>query len=140
MTAHRIPWRVVEAALGDLTGKPFRRGARGPAAFDCWGLVIEARRRLGLPLPPDFGAGGVLPADVRLDLFRDARPLGWRPVPELVMGGIVLARDAGHAGVHVAGRVLHASAKAGVVAVTLGAWAAVYGAIECWDHVEEGAP
>jgi len=38
---------------------PYREGARGPMAFDCWGLVIDARHRLfGLPLLPSLGAVG----------------------------------------------------------------------------------
>lgn len=33
-------------------GKPFRAGAHGPDAFDCWGLVHTAARELyGLALP-----------------------------------------------------------------------------------------
>jgi len=44
----------LEAVLGDLPGRPYLYGARGPASFDCWGLVLEVRRRLGLVLPPDF--------------------------------------------------------------------------------------
>ena len=47
-------WHAVETALAELPGMPFMRGARGPAAFDCWGLVLEVRRRLDLPMPPDF--------------------------------------------------------------------------------------
>jgi hypothetical protein len=35
----------------DLIGKPYKTGARGPDAFDCWGLVIEAARRAGIELP-----------------------------------------------------------------------------------------
>lgn len=35
-----------------FTGKPFRVGAHGPDAFDCWGLVHAAARELyGLTLP-----------------------------------------------------------------------------------------
>lgn len=35
----------------DLIGKPWLRGARGPEAYDCLGLVLEVARRLGRPLP-----------------------------------------------------------------------------------------
>lgn len=35
-----------------FVGKPFRAGAHGPDAFDCWGLVHTAARELyGLALP-----------------------------------------------------------------------------------------
>ena len=36
----------------DLLGKPFEDGARGPAAYDCVGLMLEVERRLGITLPP----------------------------------------------------------------------------------------
>ncbi len=35
----------------DLLGKPFARGARGPAAYDCLGLALEIARRLGRRFP-----------------------------------------------------------------------------------------
>lgn len=38
----------------DLIGLPFRYGAHGPDAFDCYGLVMEMSRRNSKPLP-DFG-------------------------------------------------------------------------------------
>ncbi|WP_119140740.1 hypothetical protein [Pseudomonas reidholzensis] len=38
---------------------PYREGARGPIAFDCWGLCIAVRNQLfGLPLMPTFGSVG----------------------------------------------------------------------------------
>lgn len=37
----------------DLIGKPFRDGARGPDAFDCWGLLQVVLRRMGHS-PTDF--------------------------------------------------------------------------------------
>jgi probable lipoprotein NlpC len=38
----------------DLIGKPFADLGRGPEAYDCWGLVIEIGRRLGIAVP-DYG-------------------------------------------------------------------------------------
>lgn len=32
--------------LVDLMGKPWRVGATGPDAYDCWSLVVEVQRRL----------------------------------------------------------------------------------------------
>lgn len=40
----------------DLIGKPFKFSARGPEAYDCWGLVMEICKRLGATMP-DFGLG-----------------------------------------------------------------------------------
>ena len=37
--------------LDDLIGKPYKEGARGPGAFDCWGLVLEVAARAGIELP-----------------------------------------------------------------------------------------
>lgn len=38
---------------------PYREGARGPIAFDCWGLCIAVRHQLfGLALMPSLGAVG----------------------------------------------------------------------------------
>jgi cell wall-associated NlpC family hydrolase len=35
----------------DLLGKPWRKDARGPDAYDCVGLLLEIERRLGFPVP-----------------------------------------------------------------------------------------
>lgn len=40
--------------VSDLLGKPFAWHARGPDAYDCWGLVVEAARRAGLYLPDEL--------------------------------------------------------------------------------------
>lgn len=37
--------------LNDLLGKPYKAHARGPRAFDCYGLVIEVEKRLGHTMP-----------------------------------------------------------------------------------------
>jgi cell wall-associated NlpC family hydrolase len=47
------------AVINRLVGKPFEWNARGPDSFDCWGLVIEARRSLGLATPAVWSAWGV---------------------------------------------------------------------------------
>lgn len=131
LLTQRLPWRTVEAALAHLTGCPFRRGARGPEAYDCWGVVLEVRRRLGLVLPPDPAT------DVDLEqaaaLFASVeRPAGWRAGPA-TLGAIVLSPGGAHAGVHLAGRILHAQAGAGVCTWSLGHWAARYGPLEFWE-------
>jgi cell wall-associated NlpC family hydrolase len=43
-----------DAALlsySDLVGKPYLKGASGPDAFDCYGLVRELARRMGVSVP-----------------------------------------------------------------------------------------
>jgi len=132
MKANIISWGLIEEALEDLIGQPFERGARGPDAYDCWGLVLALRGFLGLPVPPDV-ATGALTRDQAHVLFAADRPAGWRRVP-LCHGGILLAPCAAHAGVHLAGRVVHAQATAGVVAWSLAQWHCAFGAPECWEH------
>lgn len=52
--------------VDDLLRVAFREGGRDPAvALDCWGLVVEVRRRLGLPTPDPFADG--VPASARRD-------------------------------------------------------------------------
>jgi cell wall-associated NlpC family hydrolase len=37
-----------------LVGKPFSWNSRGPDSYDCWGLVLEVRRAIGLPVPHEW--------------------------------------------------------------------------------------
>lgn len=131
MSAARIDWGLVEAATSALVGVPFQAGARGPAAFDCWGLVLELRRRLGLALPPDYRTGEIT-RDQAHALFHAAAPAPWRRVA-LTPGAVVLSASAAHAGVYLAGRIVHAQATAGVVSWPVARWIMVCGAPECWE-------
>lgn len=64
-----------------LIGRPYRVGASGPDAFDCWGL---ARALLT--------ASGVAGLPQRLEDVPDAaRALGWRPVVGDLADGDVLS-------------------------------------------------
>lgn len=42
---------MVEVEYADLVGRPFVMGARGPDAYDCYGLVREMFRRTGKQVP-----------------------------------------------------------------------------------------
>lgn len=45
--------------LGKYQSAPYRDGARGPLAYDCYGLVIAVRHEVfGLPLMPSLGGVG----------------------------------------------------------------------------------
>lgn len=80
----------------DLVGIPFRYGARGPEAFDCYGLIMEMAKRSGQVLP-DFGSAedqGLIAAMMGTSLPQ------WREV-EPQAGAIVLIRIGRHAS-HVA--------------------------------------
>lgn len=61
----RIP---VYISYGDLLGKPFKYGGRGPDVYDCYGLVVELARRQQIIFPDytstdDPGLQGSLFAD-----------------------------------------------------------------------------
>jgi cell wall-associated NlpC family hydrolase len=125
MTRHAFP------DLNDLIGRPYRFGARGPDAFDCWGAVLEVRRRLGLPTPPDFATRILTPEHAR-ELFHEARPSGWVET-SASHGAIAYAPAKSHAGVQFAGRIVHAVRGPGVVAWTLGHWLAEFGELEFYQ-------
>lgn len=104
-------------------GLPYRAGADGPDAFDCWGLVRHVfRHRFGIEFPPvivgDDGADNVKA------IKQSARVSGMRPLPAgtpPAEGDIVIMRSRVrlHCGValELAGRVcvLHAAHECGVV-------------------------
>lgn len=47
------------SALSSYMRAPYVDGARGPRAFDCWGLCIDIRHKVfGLPLLPSLGNVG----------------------------------------------------------------------------------
>lgn len=71
--------------LTGIVGRPYAERARGPDAFDCWGLVAFARPRLfGGPALPD---DDISPADMRrvARAFTDPdRRAGWQSLPVAV--------------------------------------------------------
>ena len=95
-------------------GKPFELGARGPTAFDCWGLVRSIYNDiLDIELP---GYGEIDASDLRrvtrqMIAGRDAEP--WKMVLEpqefdVVVMGRYTSRFPGHVGIMIDDhRVLH---------------------------------
>lgn len=118
---------VAAAELTGLIGLPWVAGARGPEAYDCWGLFLAVQRQhFGRDLPE-------IPVDAFnlravLDAFT-AHPerQRWQPVSEAEEGDAVLMRQSRypvHIGVWLdidGGGVLHAVRHAGVVFQTLAA-------------------
>lgn len=97
----------------DLIGKPFVDGARGPDAFDCWGLLQCVLRRMGHE-PTDFPSN---PALLRPALHDEWQPLD--PCEVRAGDGILLRslnpRYEWHVGMVVdLGRMLHARESANV--------------------------
>jgi NlpC/P60 family len=124
-TTHSLSTRT--SALSTLIGLPWVAGARGPEAYDCWGLFLAVQRQhFGRDLPE-------IPVDALdlravLDAFT-AHPerQRWQPVIAAEEGDAVLMRQSRypvHIGVWLdidGGGVLHAVRHAGVVFQTLAA-------------------
>lgn len=110
-------------AFAAFMGKPYAPRARGPDAFDCWGLVLALRRELGLCVPPDL-APEAMTADEQARLTEGAMQAWPQVAPR--HGCIAYVPGLLHGGVVVFGRVVHATERAGVVAWPLGRWRMVY--------------
>ncbi len=98
-------------------GLPWVNGARGPDAFDCWGLLAWVQRaHFGIDLPER----SIEPAVMRA-IYRDEVEAGrWRILARPVHGCGALLRDGDqpHVGIWLqcdGGGVLHALAGAGVI-------------------------
>lgn len=115
MTATTLHWAAA------LIGKPYKRGAMGPDAYDCWGLVRWVfAQRYGILMPV------VNVGDDTLDnvaaIKRASEVSGWQPVadPTAADGDIVLMHgpEGRHVGVMVRAdgllRLLHCIDGAGV--------------------------
>jgi cell wall-associated NlpC family hydrolase len=108
----------VIAQCEDLIGKPYLLGARGPDAYDCWGLCIEVYRRGGRPLPEFISADLSRSEIVRLMAAQ---------APKIAAHRIKAPKDwafacdvrRGHVGIVFDRRVLHSSRGFGVVAQRL---------------------
>lgn len=103
----------------DLIGKPFKRGARGPHFYDCWGLVMEIYRRCGIEIP-DYDTGLYTAEDVddcaavgKIDFKANfQRP---EPVPCVILIRFNETVFCNHVGVHLGeNRFIHAREKIGV--------------------------
>jgi cell wall-associated NlpC family hydrolase len=121
--------------LGSLIGLPYRVGATGPDAYDCYGLAQHVQRHLydvEMPALPYVAATTRQQAEA---MMLHPERLNWREVPDaeardgdLVLMGNVAKRDF-HLGVFVvpvtAGVVLHVDQGRGVVADDLPALRAI---------------
>ena len=83
---------------GDLIGKPFAYGARGPEVFDCWGLAMEGARRAGLELP-DYPS--VEHPAARAHAMLQAIQTGWEKLPGPQANCVVWLRMDRKTGTHV---------------------------------------
>jgi cell wall-associated NlpC family hydrolase len=99
--------------FSDLIGLPFAFNARGPNAYDCWGLVMEAYRRWhGLEIP-DYRT----PTECRnviSEIMNDAAKDGfWASMEKPKPGAVLLLSVRGfgsHAGFMLpGGRFIHSA-------------------------------
>lgn len=120
-----LPQAVSTVQYDDLIGVPYRDGGRTLDGLDCWGLVLEVFRRMGIMIPDVFSGQDQLavrdlqahqPAlDWIASLFGD-----WRRVEVPTIGGAVAIGNVEGAAVHVGVivepfRMLHAMRHTGVV-------------------------
>lgn len=136
---------VAAEELTRLIGLPWVAGARGPEAYDCWGLFLAVQRQhFGLDLPE-------IPVDALdlravLDAFT-AHPerQRWQPMSAAEEGDAVLMRQSRypvHIGVWLdidGGGLLHAVRHAGVVFQSLAALEAHGWRIEGHYRFKDGA-
>lgn len=103
--------------INRYVGMRWVEGARGPDAFDCWGLLAWIQREYyGVSLPDR-----AVDPEVMRDLYRDQVASGrWRisPIPADGCGVLLRGGDRPHVGVYLSndgGGVLHAAEGVGVV-------------------------
>lgn len=120
------------AIVNSYIGKPYEYGARGPQAFDCWGLVLHLRAALGLVVPVDFASREAARLAHRSGAWGVEAAGG--PVPcEPCAGCIVYAPGLAHAGVFWCGMVVHSMHRAGVVAWPMARWLAHFDESEFYE-------
>lgn len=106
--------------LDDYIGLPYREGARGPDAFDCYGIVAAFYRAVrGIELPDFYadapGAGSASRA-ISAALRGEVDGGNAVPVTEPADYDIAIVgsnRNLHHVGVYVDGGILHATRKMG---------------------------
>ena len=101
--------------IEDLIGVPYRVGGRGPADYDCAGLVIELQARQGRILRiPDTG-------ETRLSdhlAMRHVLRLKWRELRFVYPGCIVFFPSQAHVGTMIdARRFLHTTSEMGAACI-----------------------
>ena len=75
--------------VADLVGRPFFDGGRGPGAFDCWGLCMEAFRRFGYELP-EYPIGAFETEAIHAQIIEDRQK--WQEMAFPVRPCLVLMR------------------------------------------------
>lgn len=112
--------------VSDLIGKPWRLGARGPDAYDCWGLVREILQRMHPAEPLPDWASGDMDRELQRALIAGAPPTWCEPVEGLPPGALLISEHAAHIAI-VVGRMAVTSRRfGGVVALRVHDYAAQF--------------
>jgi len=105
--------------VDDLLAKPYQRGARGPDGYDCWGVVIEVGKRMGIDFPDWADVNWRKSTEA---VVQDQAASGdWKriPVDQLTYGEIAVSKPMAsgrHVGIHLGrGYVLHTTPRTGVL-------------------------
>ncbi len=107
-----------QTTLLSLIGLPFRWGARGPDAYDCWGLVSACLKSLDLPVPPDLMAPTDTEDDTTQTIEQEIASERWVRVNAPKPGDV--AAMSSHTRIHHLGLVtpwgvLHTSYRSGAI-------------------------
>ena len=119
-----------------FVGLPYQEGARGPAAYDCFGIVAEVFKERGITLPDFYQDGpGPMSAARAVDASVRGEVLGGRAerLDEPEDYAIAVVRGfskAHHVGVVIDGGVLHASRGLGSMWQPLSSFARLHGDVE----------
>jgi cell wall-associated NlpC family hydrolase len=99
--------------IQDLVGLPYVHGARGPNAYDCWGVCIKIYARMNRELP-DYHVSHLTHEQTKALILGYARDHAeWIDAPEDWC--FVFDRRSGHIGLYYGGRVVHSARTLGVI-------------------------
>ena len=122
--------------VNDYVGLPYREGARGPDAYDCYGIVAAVFAKRGITLPDFYQHGpGPMSAARAIDASVKGEIMGGRAerveAPEDYDIAVVKGfSKAHHVGVVIDGGVLHASRGLGAIWQTMGSFLRLHGDVE----------
>lgn len=110
--------------VNDLIGKPYRLGGRGPFEYDCWGLVVEIYKRLGVSLP-DYPSQTLSRTDI-IRIIKGEYLGVTEPTVDPKEYDFVADLKKAHIGVYLQGRILHATNTHGVQLMALDTFRQTY--------------
>jgi cell wall-associated NlpC family hydrolase len=124
--------------INDYIGKAYRLSARGPDAYDCWGLVMAVYRdRLGVALP-DWNVPGDAALREVVQAVTDGHAeftAAAMPVDEprdFDLFAVSRSRMPHHVGLYVGGGVLHTQSNTGAVWEPMARFTHVYPNARWW--------